>query len=558
MHALASRYACRRLLGLAQVLAPFAVAATIALAASSANAATLAVSSTLDDGSPGTLRSQVAAAASGDTIAFDPTLFAQPRTITLTQGEIGIAKSLSIEGPASTCTVSGNSASRIFNISQGSVSIARLTLSNGRIVGAPGVDATRSGAAAGPGGAGQGGAIWNGGTLALSDVVLSNNQAVGGAAGRGIGFTKGATRGGAGGAAQGGALFNAGTLSLSNVSISNNRATGAVGGSGSYSFGPNFTFIPNSPGQPGGAAQGGGLYNSGALSLGPVTWSGNTVVGGAGGPGTTAGLAGVAQGPDIFDTAANADRTPPALAITSPAANIFAKLIPTVSGTVSDEGTGGSATGVSRVDLVIRRLSDNRRWNGSAWVDIETGLRATISGANWSVSSGLPSGANLLEGAYELKAVAYDVARNVSGRVQRITIDKTGPSVAITSHTSGATVADLSGFAGTASDSSGGAGLAGVTLVIIRLSDGARWNGWVWKQGFTGIPTQVSAPNWQMVVPASNGARLPTGLNLPDGQYQVVADGFDAAGNYSQAAVTVTKGSSASALKLARPSIRTS
>src|SRR6266567_7292294 len=53
---------------------------------------TLTVSSVLDDGSAGTLRAQVAAAAAGDTIAFDPSLSGQ--TITLGQGEIVINKSL--------------------------------------------------------------------------------------------------------------------------------------------------------------------------------------------------------------------------------------------------------------------------------------------------------------------------------------------------------------------------------------------------------------------------------------------------------------------------------
>src|SRR5262249_24201973 len=71
----------------------------------------LTVASALDDGSAGTLRAQVAAAAAGDVIVFDPSLNGQ--TITLTQGEINIAQDLVIQGPgAGQLTISGNNASR--------------------------------------------------------------------------------------------------------------------------------------------------------------------------------------------------------------------------------------------------------------------------------------------------------------------------------------------------------------------------------------------------------------------------------------------------------------
>src|SRR6266508_4580725 len=76
---------------------------------------TLTVTSALDDGSAGTLRAQIAAAAPGDVVVFDPSLNGQ--TITLSQGEIDIAKDLTLQGPgANQLTVSGNNASRVFNI----------------------------------------------------------------------------------------------------------------------------------------------------------------------------------------------------------------------------------------------------------------------------------------------------------------------------------------------------------------------------------------------------------------------------------------------------------
>src|SRR6516225_5855181 len=88
---------------------------------------TLTVLNTLDSGA-GSLRDVIKAAGSGDTIVFAPTLDGQ--TITLTSGELAFSKSLDIEGPgASLLAVSGNNASRVFDISGGvSLTLAGLTI----------------------------------------------------------------------------------------------------------------------------------------------------------------------------------------------------------------------------------------------------------------------------------------------------------------------------------------------------------------------------------------------------------------------------------------------
>src|SRR6516165_2308198 len=90
------------------------------------------------DSGDGSLRAMIAAAQDGDQIVFDPSL--QGQTITLTSGELAITKSLDIEGlGADQLGVSGNHASRIFAISGGvTVTIAGLTVTNGREVGATG------------------------------------------------------------------------------------------------------------------------------------------------------------------------------------------------------------------------------------------------------------------------------------------------------------------------------------------------------------------------------------------------------------------------------------
>src|SRR4051794_10448768 len=123
---------------------------------------TLTVTSPLDDGSAGTLRAVIGAASPGSTIVFAPSL--NNKTITLTQGQLNLNKNLDIEGlGANRLTVSGNSASRVFDISNGAtVTLAGLTIANGATVGGLG-----------------GGGILNeaGASLTLSRDVLTNNTA---------------------------------------------------------------------------------------------------------------------------------------------------------------------------------------------------------------------------------------------------------------------------------------------------------------------------------------------------------------------------------------------
>ena len=89
----------------------------------------LTVTSPLDDGSSGTLRAVIAAASPGTEILFAKSV----HTITLTGGQLVINKNLDIEGPgAVNLTVSGNNASRVFDITNNAtVTIAGLTITDG-------------------------------------------------------------------------------------------------------------------------------------------------------------------------------------------------------------------------------------------------------------------------------------------------------------------------------------------------------------------------------------------------------------------------------------------
>jgi hypothetical protein len=187
---------------------------------------TLTVLNNLDSGA-GSLRDTIAAARSGDIIAFTHAL--RNQTITLTSGELAVTKGLDIEGlGANKLTISGNGSGRVFDISGGAtVTIADLTITNGL--------------------ADHGGAILNeaGANLTLDDVTLSNNQASGGLGG--------------------GAIFNdsGASLSVKDSSLTNNQANTAV------------NFDPTTGGGGGGAI----FNNFGAsLSLTDSDLSGNQAI----------------------------------------------------------------------------------------------------------------------------------------------------------------------------------------------------------------------------------------------------------------------------------------
>jgi hypothetical protein len=239
------------------------------------------VSNGLDSGG-GSLRQAIADAAQGDTITFDKNV----HRITLTTGELDIAKNLDIEGPgANKLTISGNDSSRVFDVLSGSVTMAGLTITDGLADGnAPTIHSV-------------GGGILNQGDLTLKDVVVSHNVAVGAPndtihinpiAPTGMALT---------GVGIGGGVANLGTLTVSDSTFSGNQARGA---SESNNIGPNS--FP-------GFGIGGGLANGGmATSTATVTdcqFTSNLAQGGNGCDGTNSpgGVAGAASGGAIANYA---------------------------------------------------------------------------------------------------------------------------------------------------------------------------------------------------------------------------------------------------------------
>jgi hypothetical protein len=88
----------------------------------------------LNDAGMGSLRDAIAATPSGGTVDFQPGLSG---TITLTTGELGISKDLTISGPgADVIRVGGGGASRVFDITGiFTVSTSGLTIADGNAIG---------------------------------------------------------------------------------------------------------------------------------------------------------------------------------------------------------------------------------------------------------------------------------------------------------------------------------------------------------------------------------------------------------------------------------------
>ena len=210
------------------------------------------VTDTLDSG-PGSLRADILmsnSTAGQNTITFAPGLTG---TITLTSGQLEISSNLSITGPGSaSLTISGSNQSRVFQIDAGANAfISALTITEGR---AP--DATR-----GP--SPDGGGIYNLGTLALSDDIVTGNTA-----GAGLPAVPNFSGGGMGG--NGGGIYSSGSLTIRMCAIDSN--TSGMGGPGANGF---------EPAPPGNGGNGGGIFCAAAVILDSSISGNHTGVGGA-------------------------------------------------------------------------------------------------------------------------------------------------------------------------------------------------------------------------------------------------------------------------------------
>jgi hypothetical protein len=188
-------------------------------------------------------------------------------TLTLTSGELGLTSNLTINGSGGDpVTISGNNASRVFNIGAGAnVTLSALTITNGNA------------------GSGFGGGIYNNGTLTVSNSTLSSNTANGGGSiwneGSTLTVNNSTLSGNRATNNGGGIVINGGTVSLSNSTLSSNTAGdfgGGIDNNGNLTV-SNSTFSGNTA-----TTRGGALWTFNTLALSNSTFSGNTAADGGG------------------------------------------------------------------------------------------------------------------------------------------------------------------------------------------------------------------------------------------------------------------------------------
>ena len=311
------------------------------------------VTSGADDGSAGTLRSQVASATVGSTITFD----ASVTNVTLTTGQITIDKSLTITGNGqSTTTINGNANGRIFDVTTGNFNLNNIGLTNGL--------------------ADNGGAIQlNGSNLTLSLVFISNCTANGTSGSGGailvgpnstltasLSTLSGNISNRAGGAIE----VTAGTTTtLTGVNLMNNNAgvspaTAAPGNGGALHVTGaaivNITggTISNNVA----ASEGGGLWNG----AGTMTVNGSTIS-----SNTASGVAADNGGGGVYNLNNGT------LTITNA----------TISSNIAN-GTAGSGGGIlsdvgSFLNISNTSVTDNRSNRAGGGIELQAGSTATLS-----------------------------------------------------------------------------------------------------------------------------------------------------------------------------------
>ena len=208
----------------------------------------LFVTNTNDSGT-GSLRNQIAAAASGDTIEFSVT-----GTISVLSGLI-ISKNLTIIGPtaAPEITLNGGGLGNMVVIAVfggTTVNLQNLTIANATIVG-------------------DGAGISNSGTLTVINCTFSHNRAAfgGGISNGGTLTVINSTFLGNSASQSGGAIENAdATATVTNSTFSNNSATAGFGGGIDNVFSATLT-VTNSTFSGNSAVKGGGVFNASIATL---------------------------------------------------------------------------------------------------------------------------------------------------------------------------------------------------------------------------------------------------------------------------------------------------
>ncbi|HCF29540.1 MAG TPA: hypothetical protein DEV81_20585 [Cyanobacteria bacterium UBA11049] len=284
--------------------------------------------------------------AGANTIDFGGTVFtdATSDTIRLTSGQLNITDDLTIAGTeAKSLTVSGNNASRVFNIAGTGkeVNLDELTIANGNA------------------GTGNGGGILvnSGNSLSLTDSTLSKNTAErGGAiANLGTATVTNTTVDSNQAVISGGSIYNFSNLTVTGSTLSNNQADGNGGG---FTNTFNATVINSTLSGNQANGSGGGIFNSATLNLTNDTIANNKA---------DADNDGVGDGGGVFKLGGNATASNTIIATNSDlggeATDVFGSITGNANNLIGSTdgafGTIGTGSDIVNANPGLAPLADN-------------------------------------------------------------------------------------------------------------------------------------------------------------------------------------------------------
>ena len=322
------------------VVTVLAMAATVigVIASSPATAATLAVTNCGDSG-PGSLRTSVGGANSGDTIEF--AMSPACSLITLASEILITTDDLTIQGPgADDLRISGNDATHVFNNpSATGVTISGLTIERGN--------------------AGlYGGGISNTGSMTVADVTLTDNTTGWGAA-----------------------LYNSGTMTVTGSTVSDNNALTTAGG-GILNNGGGTMTVTGTVVSGNTAEEAGGISNGGTLIVTGSVLSGNAAAASGGGVQSSGPLT-------VTDSTVSANTALTGAGIRSTAALTITRT--TVSAnTTPDGGEGGGIHTAAATTITSSTISDNVATYGGGFFNrgALTIDASTVSGNQGRINGG--------------------------------------------------------------------------------------------------------------------------------------------------------------------------
>ncbi|HEY0072655.1 MAG TPA: Ig-like domain-containing protein, partial [Abditibacteriaceae bacterium] len=233
------------------------------------------------------------------------------------------------------------------------------------------------------------------------------------------------------------------------------------------------------------------------------------------------------------------DITAPTVTIANPASLGVLKNLPSATGSAADDSSQ-----VKSIRIRLYRYASSTAtagyWNGSSWDAAYNSLTHQLSATGtttWNRAL-LVNSASRVDGKYYIQATATDGAGNAGSITHTFWLDSVAPqSVTIDTPPTGAKVKTLSTIAGRCVDNTGGQGIARTELRIRRDRDLVYWTGSGWTATLTALPTELSGTSWRRN--HSSTMPLPTGVDLSDGAYTLVAIAYDKAGNSRSASATI-------------------